>query len=153
MNRILFSSAKEEWSTPIALFDRLNGIFHFTLDAAANSENTKCFRYYTKTENGLCNPWAPGPVWCNPPYGRAISEWVQKAANEVQNGVCTVMLLPARTDTKWMHKYILNNPDAEVEFLRGRLRFSGSKNSAPFPSMLVYFGKRFMNGRLCTAAF
>ena len=76
-------------------------------------------------------------VWCNPPYGREIGKWVEKAYNESLAGVTVVMLLPARTDTKWFHDYIYGK--AEIRFVRGRLKFGDSKNSAPFPSMVIIF--------------
>lgn len=76
-------------------------------------------------------------VWCNPPYGREIGKWVEKAYNESLNGVTVVMLLPARTDTKWFHEFVYGK--TEIRFLRGRLKFGDSKNSAPFPSMVVIF--------------
>jgi site-specific DNA-methyltransferase (adenine-specific) len=71
----------------------------------------------------------------NPPYGRQISKWVKKAYESAKKGAVVVGLLPARTDTKWFHDYIYNK--AEIRFVRGRLKFGNSKNSAPFPSMLV----------------
>lgn len=84
--------------------------------------------------------WA-GRCWCNPPYGRQIGKWVEKAVKEVKRGVpLVVMLLPARTDTKWFHDYCL--PYGKIEFLRGRLKFGGCENPAPFPSMIVVFEKR-----------
>lgn len=70
----------------------------------------------------------------NPPYGRNIGLWVHKAAT---CGATVVCLLPARTDTRWFHEYIYHK--AEIRFLRGRLKFGDSKNSAPFPSMIVIF--------------
>lgn len=82
--------------------------------------------------------WGGYRVWCNPPYGRYIREWVAKAAAAGDEGAeVVVMLLPARTDTKWFHDYIYHK--AEIRFIRGRLKFGGSKNSAPFPSMIVIF--------------
>ena len=80
-------------------------------------------------------------VSCNPPYGREIGRWVEKAyrTNE-KHGNLVVMLLPARTDTKWFHEYIYHK--AEIRFIRGRLKFGGSKNSAPFPSMVVIYKDR-----------
>lgn len=133
----LFSSASVEWSTPQEVFDKLDDEFHFTLDAAATQENAKCERYYTKDQDGLKNPWG-GVVWCNPPYGRKIGLWVRKAYESThENGSTVVMLLPARTDTKWFHGYILHR--AEIRFIAGRLKFGGAKNSAPFPSMVVIF--------------
>jgi site-specific DNA-methyltransferase (adenine-specific) len=75
----------------------------------------------------------------NPPYGRVIGKWVEKAYNSAQDGATVVALLPARTDTKWFHDYIYGK--AEIRFIRGRLRFGGCKNPAPFPSMLVIWKK------------
>lgn len=132
----LFSSASCEWETPQDLFDALNDEFHFTLDACATPQNAKCKRYYTKHEDGLKQPWE-GVVWCNPPYGRTIGEWVRKASEAAKAGAVVVMLIHARTDTRWFHDYIYGK--AEIRFLRGRLKFGGSKNNAPFPSMVVVF--------------
>jgi site-specific DNA-methyltransferase (adenine-specific) len=73
----------------------------------------------------------------NPPYGREIGQWVKKAYNESRNGATVVCLLPARTDTAWWHDYVL--PMATVTFIRGRLKFGDSKNSAPFPSAVAVF--------------
>ena len=78
-----------------------------------------------------------GAVWCNPPYGRNVGRWVQKASETAKAGDVVVMLLPARTDTAWFHDLIWQK--AEVRFVRGRLKFGGCKNAAPFPSMVVVF--------------
>lgn len=87
MNReLMFSSKTDLWATPQALFDDLNKEFGFTLDACALPENAKCERYYSPQEDGLQQPWE-GVVWCNPPYGRQIGEWVKKAALSVAGGV------------------------------------------------------------------
>lgn len=135
---VMFSSKTDMWETPQDFFDKLNDEFHFTLDVAASDHNAKCYHYYTKYEDGLKMPWH-GVVWCNPPYGREIGKWVKKAYFEAILGTTVVMLIPARTDTKWFHDYILGK--AEVRFIRGRLKFGGNKNSAPFPSMVVIFRK------------
>lgn len=138
MNPVMYSSASDNWETPQDFFDALNAEFHFTLDAAASDENAKCARYFTKEQDGLAQDWT-GVVWCNPPYGREVGRWVAKAAGSAEKGAVVVMLLPARTDTRWFHDYI--NGRAEVRFVKGRLKFGGAKNSAPFPSMVVVFGK------------
>lgn len=80
-------------------------------------------------------------MFCNPPYGREIGKWVKKCYDEVYNGDCdlAVMLVPARTDTRWFHEYIYHN--ARVWFIKGRLKFGGCKMSAPFPSMVVLFNR------------
>jgi phage N-6-adenine-methyltransferase len=137
----MFSSASSEWETPQDLFDRLNTEFCFTLDACATPENAKCSRFFDRATDGLKQFWGDDTVWCNPPYGREIGEWVKKAFDTyLANENTIVMLLPARTDTKWFHRYIYGK--AEIRFLRGRLKFSNSKNSAPFPSMIVIFRSR-----------
>ena len=136
MNDVLFSSKSVIWETPQDLFDKLNAEFHFDLDVCALPENAKCEKYYTPEDDGLSQPW-DGVCWCNPPYGRTIGKWVQKAYETFAGGGTVVMLLPARTDTKWFHEYIYNK--AEIRFIKGRLKFGNSKNAAPFPSMIVVF--------------
>lgn len=138
MNNVLWSHKSCEWSTPQELFNQLDAEFHFDIDVCATDENAKCQNYYTIKDNGLLKPWA-GTVWCNPPYGRAVGQWVRKASLAAASGSTVVMLLPARTDTKWFHEYIYGR--AEIRFVRGRIKFGGSKNAAPFPSMVVIFGR------------
>lgn len=132
----LTSSNTDEWATPQALFDELNGTFHFTLDPCATPENAKCAKFYTKEQDGLRQDWGGEVIWCNPPYGREIGKWVQKCAEH--RGVA-VMLIPARTDTRWWHSYIDKNPDAHVYFIKGRLKFGNAKSCAPFPSAIVVY--------------
>ena len=138
MNDVLWSHKSCEWSTPQELFDQLDAEFHFDIDVCATDENAKCQNYYTVKDDGLLKPWV-GTVWCNPPYGRAIGLWVRKASLAAASGSTVVMLLPARTDTKWFHDYVYGR--AEIRFVRGRIKFGGSKNAAPFPSMIVIFGR------------
>jgi phage N-6-adenine-methyltransferase len=135
---VMFSSKTDEWETPQNLFEDLNKEFGFTLDVCATTENTKCFYFFNKSTNGLSIDWFSwGEVcWMNPPYGREIGKWVKKAYEENQKGATVVCLLPARTDTKWFHEYCTKG---EIRFLKGRLKFGGCKNSAPFPSMIVIF--------------
>ena len=135
---LMFSSKTDLWETPQDLFDKLNNEFQFTLDVCATPENAKCDNFYTKEQDGLEYPWK-GTVWCNPPYGRGIGQWVRRALFASVSGSTVVMLLPARTDTKWFHHYIYKRNNVEIRFIRGRLKFGGSKNSAPFPSMVVVF--------------
>lgn len=132
---IHFSSKTDQWSTPQDFFNELNREFKFTLDPCADKDNTKCRKFYTKEDDGLSQSWDDEIVFCNPPYGREISKWVKKAS-EAKGGV-VVMLIPARTDTKYFHEYIYHK--AEIRFIKGRLKFGQSTNSAPFPSMLVVF--------------
>ena len=135
----MYSSASNEWATPQWLFDELNEIYEFTLDPCATNEDAKCAKFYTKEQDGLLQDWGGEIVFCNPPYGRELPKWVEKAYNESRKANTTVvMLIPARTDTTYWHKWIF--PFAtEINFLKGRLKFGDSKNSAPFPSALVVF--------------
>lgn len=133
----MFSSKTDLWETPQAFFDCLNSEFNFDIDVCATSENAKCNTFFTKEQDGLTQPWR-GVCWCNPPYGREIGKWVQKAYfSSKDDGATVVMLLPARTDTKWFHEYIYHQ--SEIRFIKGRLKFGDSANSAPFPSMVVIF--------------
>lgn len=101
--------------------------------------DAKCERYFTPEMDGLKQDW-DGVVWCNPPYGRGVGAWVEKAHRTAEESDATVvMLLPARTDTAWFHDYCYNDKYATINFVRGRLKFGGEKNSAPFPSMVVIF--------------
>ena len=137
----MLSSKTDQWATPQWFFDRLNSEFKFTLDPCADEFNHKCQKYFTKEQDGLFKDYSGEVVFCNPPYGREIWFWVKKCFDEVYFGncPCAVMLIPARTDTQWFHEFIYKK--AEIRFIKGRLKFGGSKNSAPFPSMVVVFRK------------
>lgn len=139
MNNGMYSSKTDLWSTPQDFYDELNREFGFVLDACALQCNAKCKVFFSPDEDGLRQDWA-SVTWCNPPYGREIGKWVRKARLEAERGNTVVCLLPARTDTRWFHDYVLGR--AEIRFLRGRLKFGGSKNSAPFPSMVAVFRPR-----------
>ena len=133
-----YSSKTNEWSTPQAFFDELNKEFNFTLDPCATSENAKCTKYFTVEDDGLKQDWSKDIVFMNPPYGREIKYWVQKAYEESLKGATVVCLIPARTDTAYWHDYIFGKAD-DIRFLRGRLKFGDSKNPAPFPSAIIIY--------------
>lgn len=138
VNKGLFTSNSGEWETPQDFFDTLNAEFHFTLDPAATKENAKCDKYYTKETDGLQQDWSGNIVFVNPPYGRHIVDWVKKAYVQNRYNKCLiVMLLPARTDTKWFHDYVYGK--SEIRFVKGRLKFGNGRSSAPFPSMVVVY--------------
>ena len=129
----LFSSLTPHWSTPARLYAELDAEFHFNDDPCPLGGS-----------GGLEADWG-SRVFCNPPYGRVIGEWIRKGWEESQLGKMVVMLIPSRTDTRWWHGYIwdeeLHRPrdGVAIRFLRGRLKFGGSKNGAPFPSAVVVF--------------
>ena len=130
-----FSSKTDLWSTPQDFFDSYNDKYNFTLDVCADETNHKCDVYFTKEMDGLKQKWK-GNCWMNPPYGKEIKKWMQKAYESSLEGATVVCLVPSRTDTKWWHDYAMKG---EIEFIKGRLKFGGSKNSAPFPSAVVIF--------------
>jgi phage N-6-adenine-methyltransferase len=134
----LFTSKTDLWATPQDFFDKMNEEFSFEIDVCANVENAKCDKYYTQQMDGLKQEWK-GVCWMNPPYGRVIGDWVKKAYESSLNGATVVCLLPARTDTRWWHEYCMKG---EIRLVKGRLKFGDSKNSAPFPSAVVIFGKQ-----------
>lgn len=139
MNEIHFSTNSVEWSTPEWFFERLDKEFHFTLDPCATDENHKCEKYYTEKQDGLAQDWGGETVFCNPPYGKKLTEkWVKKCAEEAQKARTTVVLLiPARTDTKAFHEYLYNKENVELRFVRGRLKFGEKNQRAPFPSLVA----------------
>jgi len=133
-NRSLFSSLTDNWSTPLGLFKALNEEFGFTLDACATASNATVPNYYDS--DSLGKPWT-GVVWCNPPYGRDIGKWIHKGRLSALAGATVAMLIPSRTDTRWWHEDVMLA--AEIRFIKGRLKFGGSLNSAPFPSAIIVF--------------
>ena len=149
MNRdVLFSSASDEWETPQDLFDRLDAEFNFQIDLAASATNAKCALYYCEKNDAPKQDWIHDGQrgWCNPPYSRGLcAKFIAKAAAQRLKGFLTVMLLPARTDTKAFHEHIYDastwkgRTGIEIRLLPGRLKFSGAKAGAPFPSMLIVF--------------
>lgn len=134
-----FSSKSDEWATPQDFFDKLNAEFGFVLDAAATTESAKCEWFFTKETSALTQSWQMGgAVFCNPPYSRGLqAAFVRKARAESLLGTTVVLLIPARPDTVVWQDVIL--PHAEVRFVRGRIKFGGHKNAAPFPSAVVVF--------------
>lgn len=138
MNAGLFSSKSDEWATPRDFYKELDAEFHFDLDPCSTHDNAKCALHYTIEDDGLTQNWGGRRVFCNPPYGREIAKWVKKCYEESRQCEVVVMLLPARTDTRWFHSYIYGKA-REIRFIRGRLHFNESKQGAPFPSMVVIY--------------
>ena len=140
------SSNDDTWTTPLDFYKKLDEEFNFGLDAAAMQASTLVpSNWYgpdhedESRRDALVRNWQEDSdgksIWLNPPYGRGINSWTAKADSEIAGGGATIVLLvPARTDTAWWHDNCIKH---EVRFIRGRLKFGGSKNSAPFPSAVV----------------
>ncbi|MFY0034141.1 DNA N-6-adenine-methyltransferase [Acinetobacter baumannii] len=123
------------WATPQDFFEKLDRVFNFDLDVCALPENAKCERYFTPEIDGLKQEWT-GTCWMNPPYGKEIIDWVAKAAETASKGHTVVALVPVRTDARWFQDYCLGR---EIHFIRGCLKFGGSKTNAPFGCCVVVF--------------
>lgn len=133
-------SRGSDWSTPQELFNTYDYRFHFTLDVCASDWNAKCKRYFTEKDDGLKQDWGKNICWMNPPYGKVLYEWMRKAYESYQNGATVCCLVPAATDSKWFHEFVLGT--AEIAYLRGRPRFvtpEGTWQQTFSPSMIVIF--------------
>lgn len=136
------------WETPQNLFDKLDSEFHFTLDVCATKETAKCKNYYTPEIDGLKQDWQ-GIVYMNPPYGRKLLKlWIKKAYEESLKGITVICLIPARTDTLYFHNYCMKAK--EIRFIKGRLKFVGAKDPAPFPSAIIVFRNHTENLKVST---
>ena len=144
INSGMLSSNTDKWSTPHDFFAKLEKLHGpFDIDVCADASNAKCPVYFDEATDGLSKEWK-GKCWMNPPYGRNIGKWMKKAYESAGNGTVVVCLVPARTDTKWWHDYAIKG---DITFIRGRLKFGGANNSAPFPSAVVVFWKRYQEAK------
>jgi len=134
---LMFSSDSGEWATPQDFYDKLDEEFHFTLDPCATAENAKCSKFYTKEQDGLAQDWTGETVFCNPPYGKDVGKWARKCRDHAMAGGIAVLLVHSRTDTRWFHDFVYHY--AELRFVKGRLKFGGAPNTAPFPSLVAVF--------------
>jgi site-specific DNA-methyltransferase (adenine-specific) len=126
-NGPLFSSASDRWATPKAVYAALDREFKFDFDPCPLDGDG----------DGLAPlfcEWRGKRVFCNPPYGPGIGEWLKRGLESQ----LAVYLIPARTDTKWFHEIVLPKAN-EIRFIKGRLKFGEAINGAPFPSMIVIF--------------
>lgn len=147
------SSGQNSWTTPAWVLDKLYDVFGtFDLDPCSPTHNRKTAPvkakvYFTEADDGLSLPWH-GTVFVNPPYGRTLKDWIAKCHQEYASGHANtiVALIPARTDTAYWHDYIARN--ATIIFLRGRLSFGNTGESAPFPSALIVWGSEAQKQKL-----
>ena len=126
------------WATPKEWYAYLDLEFKFTLDPCCVEETAKCKKFYTPADDGLSKSWEDERVFMNPPYGRELAKWMEKAYRESrEHGALVVCLVPARVDTQWWHQFAVKA--ADVRFPIGRLKFEGAPASAPFPVAIVVF--------------
>ena len=130
-----FMSEKMDWQTPDAVYEKLDKEFHFDHDPCPANWDGKV--------DGLTSDWGQSN-FVNPPYGRELTKWIEKGYNESREGKTVVFLIPSRTDTKWWHDYCMKAD--EIRFIKGRLRFKGARDNAPFPSAIIIFRGDQYNG-------
>tara|TARA_R100001510_G_C7653368_1_gene211522 strand:- start:1632 stop:2192 length:561 start_codon:yes stop_codon:yes gene_type:complete len=139
---------KDDWMTPSDLFDQVQEVCEFDLDACAtNLDAARVDPFIDPKTDALRVRWADygKRVWCNPPYGRGISHWFKKAANACRDGCETVALLVyANTDTTYWRKWVANNPHTLcVIFISPRVKFvrpDGERAAgAPKGSALIFY--------------
>ena len=141
LNEGMFSSNDQKWSTPQDLFDKLNSVFNFDIDLAAADDTAKCEKYYTEEDDAFQYEWNEKNAYINPPYGRYQIKWIERASEQSKKYNNTiVMLIPARPDTKAWQNVIFKSAST-ICFIKGRLKFSDRRDSAPFPSALIVFGE------------
>jgi len=133
-------SKSNEWTTPPDFFNELNNKYKFTLDPCCTKESALCDKYYTIEDDGLIQDWSNEIVFMNPPYGRVIGKWIEKAYKESLKGAVVVCLIPSRTDTRYWHNYIFPYA-SDIKFIKGRLKFGSGNAPAPFPSAIIEFKK------------
>lgn len=132
------------YATPQRLFDKLNREFFFKLDVCATADNAKCGRYFSPEEDGLSQSWAieggyNASVWMNPPYGKGIVAWLEKAHKTAGSGVRVVALVPGSTNPPWWHDWVMKSK--EIRFIRKKVSFDGPIDGVPFwGSCIVVFG-------------
>jgi phage N-6-adenine-methyltransferase len=134
VDQSLFTSNTDEWGTPAALFDPLNQIYKFDLDACSTPELAKCEDHITPEKDGLKASWKGRRVFINPPYSK-MTLWAAKFIAGWKESEHQLMLVPARTDTRWFQSILHLRP--KIFFIKGRLRFTGGQHCAPFPSVMI----------------
>ncbi len=137
-------SADPTWRTPATVFGQLDAEFGpFTLDPCAAAPIKPGIHWFDEEDQGLWQEWS-GRVFVNPPYGRAIVDWMRKIDLERHRCEVIVALVPSRTDSAWWHDYAMKA--AEIRFIRGRLSFEGVEaprgHNAPFPSAVLIYEDR-----------
>lgn len=150
-SHLIGSSEDDTWKTPKMFFEELDKEFNFTLDAAALGSSTLVKNNWygpdhpdKSRRDALTADWSKdskgGIVWLNPPYGSGITkQWLAKATQEARdNGVETLVLIPARTGALWFHEYCFPH---RIRFIKRRLKFNDGANAAPFDSALVWIKK------------
>jgi phage N-6-adenine-methyltransferase len=140
----LLSSDRMDWETPESFLNLVREFAggQIALDPSTNDRNPcQALKFFTEVEDGLAQDWeVDGLIYSNCPYGRALARWSKKFAEEGEKGRELIVLVPARPDTRWFQNNFATKATALL-FWRGRFKFVGAPTSAPFPSLIAYWGK------------
>lgn len=131
----LFAADKGNWDNPQALFEHLDKVFHFDLDACAaldqwrqpSLNGAKCDEYYT-AQDSLTKDWTLNNcAFLQPVDDARIGEFVRKAWRTARLSTPVVCLLPVRVEAAWFADYCVgadeNGVDREIYFLKDRLKY------------------------------
>jgi len=135
--KIYHESKRLDWETPWSVFWEYDAEFHFTLDVCATAETAKCARYFTPAMDGLAQDWGDDICWMNPPYGRAIGQWMEKAYLSSLAGATVCCLVPAKPTVQWWLTWVKDK--AEIRYRPGRITFVGAPDPAGFGSAVVSY--------------
>lgn len=136
---ILPRGGNQEWCTPRPLFEKMNELYQYTIDAAASPENALLPRYYTREQDGLAQDWTGEKVWVNPPFEK-IAPWVEKA--NLREAAHTTLFIPARCDRPWFADIIEDGGADAIDFIQSRVRFVGARTGYPESTMMVHWTQR-----------
>ena len=132
------ASGKTDYGTPKKEYGHYDAMFGFDLDVCATAENAKCDKYFTPEDNALEQTWT-GVCWMNPPYGKDLPKWLEKAYKETRKPRCTVVaFIPASTETKWWHEWVVGKAD-KVIYHKGRVQFDGAEWPAKYANVAVVY--------------
>lgn len=131
MSKYNFDWKENDYKTPQVIYQKALDrweIKEFSLDTCCSDENIPAKKYFKNGQiDGLKNYWC-SKCWCNPPFNEC-KKWIEKAFMQNKHFKTKVaMLIPARTETRYWHDYILNNDNVHIEFLRKGYKFLNRDN-------------------------
>lgn len=131
-------SKDDKWKTPLDLAEDVRHLFggSIGLDPCCSENNLRAEEFYLPEHDGLSRTWLDR-TWCNPPYGRDIPKWLNKAAKESLNGHRIGLLLSvSRSEQDYFQEMITYS--SAITLLKGKLRHSEGKD-AMLASWIFWF--------------
>ena len=142
--------SKDNWETPLELFNPLNALYDFNIDAAATKENSLCIDYL---KDAFTEDWDLGlthrRVWCNPPFSQKV-EFLERMLCYIQVLDYSFFLLPNNSrETFWWNEFVVPYADLIINLV-GRVNFcykGKPSKQCNFPSCLAVFRPRLLASR------